>query len=105
MAKPTMMMAQPIVESPPGRRTSQTSVATTASVMPPAESRLPFRAVAGLFIMCRPSTNAEAAASQAKKTTVYSVLPGMPQAPLPLSVVLATVGFLRNIWSIRSVTT
>ena len=65
-----MMMAQASVARPPGRSASQTSVATTATVMPPADSRLPLRAVAGLFIWCRPSTNAEAPASQAKKTIV-----------------------------------
>ena len=46
---------------------SQRNVTTTASVMPAALSRLPLRAVAGVFIWCRPSTKAAAATSQAKE--------------------------------------
>ena len=45
-------------------------VARTATVMPAADSRLPLRAVAGLFIWCRPSTKPAAPTSQAKKTRV-----------------------------------
>ena len=50
MAKPTRMIAQDVTLRPPGRRTSQISVARTATVIPLALSRLPFRAVAGEFI-------------------------------------------------------
>jgi hypothetical protein len=48
--KPTMITAHDVVERPPGAATSPTSVATTAIVMPEADSRLPLRAVAGEFM-------------------------------------------------------
>ena len=50
MAKPTMMIAHEAVERPPWRVTSPMRVAATARIMPPAESRLPLRAVAGEFM-------------------------------------------------------
>ena len=39
------------------------SVATTAATMPPVDSWFPRRAVAGVFIRCRPSTKQLAAAT------------------------------------------
>ena len=56
-----------------------TAVATMATVMPPADTRLPLRAVAGEFIRDRPMTNATAPASQAIRTrisTISSVVTG-----------------------------
>ena len=38
------------------------SVATIAATIPPPETKLPFRAVAGVFIRCRPMTKHAAAA-------------------------------------------
>ena len=61
-----MMMVQDVVLRPPGCVASPTSVPTTAIAMPAALRRLPFRAVAGEFIWCRPSTKHVAPMSQAK---------------------------------------
>ena len=71
--------------------------------MPPAETRLPFRAVAGEFIRIRPSTNATAPASQTSRTigSRKDEVHGQPSA----FSALGAAGLRRNIWSIRSVTT
>ena len=54
------------VDATSGLRNSSTAVATIARVMPPADIRLPLRAVAGEFIRMRPRTNPTAPASQAR---------------------------------------
>ncbi len=64
IAKPTMMITQAVIGAP--SRSRRTAVAPTASVMPAAERRLPFRAVAGLFMKWRPRTKQAAPASQAR---------------------------------------
>ena len=51
-----------------GSTSSQTAVAAMDSAMPPADSRLPSRAVAGEFMRTRPSTNDTAPASQNRRT-------------------------------------
>ena len=56
MTKPTTMITQAAASIPPGRVTRLTSVARTATTMPPAERRFPLRAVAGLFMRWRPRT-------------------------------------------------
>ena len=82
------------------------AVATMARVMPPADTRLPLRAVAGEFIRDRPMTNATAPTIQAIRTRI-SMIWSVVMAPPPRhrSAGLGATGFLRNIWSIRSVTT
>ena len=65
------------------------SVATTAATMPPVDSWLPRRAVAGVFIRCRPSTKQLAAAtytswtiqSKALMTRSRRSLPDVPARP------------------------
>src|SRR5262245_34061454 len=71
-AMPAAMITQPMRLKLPslGRSSRNTMVATMATAMPPAESRLPLRAVAGEFIRTSPSTNATAPASQAMRTSV-----------------------------------
>ena len=84
------------------------AVAAIATAMPPADSRLPLRAVAGEFIRIRPRTKQEAPASQARRTMSETVLKsiGQPSACSAVrSTVLGATGFFLNIWSIRSVTT
>src|SRR5689334_3142043 len=74
-AMPAAMMTQPTTLKPAasvGRKSRYAIVATIATAMPPADSRLPLRAVAGEFIWMRPSTNATAPASQAIRTSVSS---------------------------------
>ena len=56
------------------RRTRiRTAVATTAIVMPAADTRLPLRAVAGEFIRDRPMTNPTAPTSQAIRTRISTI--------------------------------
>ena len=103
------MMIQPMPLTPcvpsAGRATRKTAVPTIAMNMPPADRRLPLRAVAGEFMRIRPMTNAEAPTSQASLTRSGDrVEVEHRQAPAS-SVGLGATGFLRNIWSIRSVTT
>ncbi len=125
MVKPTMMIAQLVAPSPSGRVISPTRVARTATVMPEALSRLPLRAVAGEFIWCNPITKQAAPANPAKYTIVVihscdidrARQPAAPDAPPPVDSPAAVVfepsgpeafvatGFVRNICSIRSVTT
>ena len=59
-AMPARMMIQPVTLIVPvvGHERAGTAVPPIASAMPAADSRLPFRAVAGEFIRIRPSTNA-----------------------------------------------
>ncbi len=66
MRNPTTMIPQAMPLRPPSRVARPTSVAMTAIVMPPALSRLPFRAVAGEFIWCRPRTKHAAPVSHAR---------------------------------------
>ena len=66
MAKPTMMMAQAVPLRPPSRAMRLPSVATTATTMPPADSRLPLRAVAGEFMNRSPRTKQTAPPSWAR---------------------------------------
>ena len=73
IAKPTTMIAQAATESPSSRRTRPMSVAPIATVMPPADRRLPFRALAGEFMRWRPSTKQTAPPSWAMKTRVWRV--------------------------------
>src|SRR5215207_5563243 len=82
-AMPAMITSQPVtliasVASPSGTTVSgmaisSTAVATIATSMPPADSRLPLRAVAGEFIRIRPMTKATAPASQASRTRTSMV--------------------------------
>src|SRR4051812_1371818 len=51
----------------------RTAVAPMASVMPPAETRLPFRPVAGEFIRMSPMTKAPAPISQAMRTMTSTI--------------------------------
>ena len=84
----------------------RTAVAPMARAMPAADRRLPFRAVAGEFIRGRPRTNATAPASQAIRTRISIDLEVVTRLGLRSSAAgLGAAGFLRNIWSIRSVTT
>ena len=79
-----------------------------ARVIPPADTRLPLRAVAGEFIRMSPMTNAAAPASQASRTTTSTiprVVTRYASVPVADASGLGATGFLRNIWSIRSVTT
>ncbi len=59
------MITQAATSSPPGRTTRLTSVARTATTMPPADRRFPLRAVAGEFMRWRPSTKQTAPPSWA----------------------------------------
>ena len=61
MTPPTAMTVQFTV--PTWCCASRTTVAITATAMPPAEIRLPRRAVAGAFIRCRPRTKPTAAST------------------------------------------
>jgi hypothetical protein len=99
------MISQPVRLSSPvgGRTSSQTAVAPIASAIPPADSRLPLRAVAGEFIRIRPSTNATAPASQTSRTMGSTTLGSTGYASV--SPGLGATGLRLNIWSIRSVTT
>ncbi len=76
MAKPTRMIAHAMTLRPSlsscWARMS-TAVAPMARVMPPAETRLPLRAVAGEFIRMSPMTNAAAPASQASRTKTSTI--------------------------------
>jgi hypothetical protein len=79
-----------------------------ASAMPPAETRLPLRAVAGEFMRASPMTNATAPASQATRTATSMdprVSIRVAYASASASAGLGAAGFFLNIWSIRSVTT
>ena len=86
-----------------GSTSSQTAVAPMASVMPPAEIRLPWRAVAGELMRLRPITNATAPQSQIEADDGIDDVRvhGCPSA----FSALGAAGLRRNIWSIRSVTT
>ena len=53
---PTISTTQPVAVTVP-EWISRMSVATTAITMPACATWLPRRAVAGLFIRCRPTTN------------------------------------------------
>ena len=48
----------------------RTAVAPMATAMPPADTRLPLRAVAGEFIRIRPMTKQTAPTSQASRTRI-----------------------------------
>ena len=108
MTIPTTMIAQPTplmpLPSALGRTSSRIAVAAIAIAMPAADSRFPFRAVAGEFIRISPRTNADAPASQASRTRIETVSKSIGQ-PSTCSDGLGATGFLLNIWSIRSVTT
>jgi hypothetical protein len=80
------------------------NVATIATAIPPADTRLPLRAVAGEFIRIRPRTNATAPISQAICASARSVSASIAYAS-GRSVLGAAAGLRLNIWSIRSVTT
>src|SRR3989337_271884 len=71
-ARPARMMTQPATLRPSSRVSGarKTAVAPSATAMPPADRRLPFRAVAGEFIRMRPMTKATAPATQATRTRV-----------------------------------
>src|SRR5215212_8413903 len=71
IAIPTAMMIQPVrlIDPLPARNTA---VPPMAIAMPAADTRLPFRAVAGEFMRISPSTNAPAPISQAMRTSVSS---------------------------------
>src|SRR4051794_6754191 len=74
---PATMISQPTVLMPPVSVrvvSSSTAVATIAATMPPAETRLPFRAVAGEFIRMRPRTKQAADPSQTSLTIVSIVV-------------------------------
>ncbi len=76
------MIAQPVplrLPSSVGRARSRIAVAAMATAMPPADSRLPLRAVAGEFIRIRPMTKQEAPASQARRTMSEIVLKSIAQ--------------------------
>ena len=60
------------------------SVATTAATMPPVDSWFPRRAVAGVFIRCRPSTKQLAAATYTSWVTQSKVLMTRPRVRRPL---------------------
>ncbi len=81
-------------------------MAPIARTMPPAEIRLPLRAVAGEFIRLRPTTNATAAASQDEPDDGVEGgdVHGQSSTFSAFSA-LGAAGLRRNIWSIRSVTT
>src|SRR3954451_20131842 len=83
-AMPRMMISQPIALKlwpgcvwPTSRRTA---VAAIARAMPPADTRLPFRAVAGEFIRIRPRTKAAAPASQTSRTMLLRVVTSIASA-------------------------
>ena len=112
-ATPARMTSQPTalkpvvtsaasVDATEGLTSRSTAVARIASDMPPADSRLPFRAVAGEFIRMRPRTNATAPASQ---TEVDDRLRSRSTAYPSAFSALGAAGLRLNIWSIRSVTT
>src|SRR3990172_8666487 len=112
-AMPTAMMSQPVGATAP-LNASRTAVPPIARAMPPADNRLPFRAVAGEFMRIRPMTNDAAPRSQAIRTRTS--MPSIGQAPAFSDGVdgvdgpaaaggAGAVGLFLNIWSIRSVTT
>jgi hypothetical protein len=111
-AIPTTMIAQAVTLMPSLAGSSSSSarmriaVAPTATAMPPAESRFPLRAVAGEFMRMSPMTNAAAPISQAIRTRT-SMIPrvSMAYASAWSAAGFGATGFLRNIWSMRSVTT
>ena len=78
-----------------------------ATVMPPADTRLPLRAVAGEFIRDRPMTNATAPDQPGDPDEDLDDLERRHgcRPPRRRSPGLGAAGFFRNIWSIRSVTT
>ena len=67
------MMMSASLERPSSRSSSATNVTTTARAMPLAEMRLPWRAVAGLLMKCRPMTKPAAARTPTRMTIVLSV--------------------------------
>ena len=75
-----------------------------ARAMPPADTRLPLRAVAGEFIRISPSTNPAAPMSQASRTRTSTALHRQALA-LGACGAAGAAGLRLNIWSIRSVTT
>ena len=111
-AMPATITSQPTALKPAGPRrvgaadsglsSSSTAVAPIASAMPPADSRLPLRAVAGEFIWIRPRTNATAPASHAGRR--WGRAGQVHRYPSAFSA-LGAAGLRLNIWSIRSVTT
>src|SRR5215212_3174107 len=77
MAMPTRMMIQATALMPSPYSCwarIRTAVAPIASVMPPADTRLPLRAVAGEFIRMSPMTKAPAPISHAMRT-MTSMIP------------------------------
>ena len=110
-AMPATMIAQPPTTKPSPRscwERMRTAVAPIARVMPAADSRLPFRAVAGEFIWTSPRTNATAPRQPGDPDEDFDPAEGIhwfAYASASASAGLGAVGFFRNIWSIRSVTT
>ncbi len=62
ISAPAISTIQPVAVTVPSW-ISRISVATPAIIMPAIETWLPRRAVAGLFIRCRPITNSAAAST------------------------------------------
>ena len=83
------MISQAVLDTPPEPLASSRTVAITARAMPPADSRLPLRAVAGEQV------------DQADDRVQGLGVHGQPSA----SGFATGAGFFLNIWSIRSVTT
>src|SRR4051794_16299012 len=71
---------------------TSTSTAMIATSMPAADSWLPRRAVAGEFIMCRPSTKATAPASDASRMPVSKPLTALLRSSRERSCRLDLVG-------------
>src|ERR1044071_3147132 len=65
---PARMISHAPIPSVP-RTASRTAVPPMARAMPPAETRLPLRAVAGEFIRMRPMTKPAAPTSQVSRTS------------------------------------
>src|SRR5690349_4788981 len=75
-AMPATMISQPTAFRLPvsvGVARRRTAVARIAAIMPPADTRLPLRAVAGEFIRIRPMTKQAAEPSQTRRTMVSMV--------------------------------
>src|SRR3954471_8064230 len=77
ISQPMPLMLWPGCVWPTRRRTA---VAAMARAIPPADTRLPFRAVAGEFIRIRPRTKAAAPASQTSRTMLLSVVTSIASA-------------------------
>ena len=102
------MIAQPVTLSPSllGRASSRIAVATMATTMPPADSRLPLRAVAGEFIRIRPMTKHGGPGQPGQADDGSEIVSKSIASALGLlGGGFGATGFFLNIWSIRSVTT